>query len=124
MTFDYSESVSTYFDILELVKSNFQLKDSYLREGLPTFIIVSDAQINDKVEWLRNKIYDQGLDIVLQRNKEQIMIVVVPLKSKRQQRRSSTRIGLPLILFIATIITVSISATGIDNDPPPGAHFV
>lgn len=109
MAIDYSESVSHYFDILELVKSRFNIKDSYLREGLPTFTIIPDAQINDQIEWLRNKVYERGLDIVLQRNKEQIMIVVVPLKSKRQKRGYSTRLGLPLILFIATIATVSIS---------------
>ncbi len=103
------EAVTLYFEILEMVKSEFQVKDSYLRDDIPTFIIVPNPQIREKIDRLRVQLLRQSRDIVLKKINGELVLTVVKLTSERGTPPTFLRQTLPLLLLIATVITVTIS---------------
>ena len=103
------ENVVSYFEILDLVKSEFQLKDSYLRDGIPTFIIFSEPDIEEKMNRLRVNLRERGLNVFLQRRDGEFILVVGALRPTVQPTRIFSSGTLPLLLFIATVVSVTIS---------------
>jgi Zn-dependent protease len=98
-----------FFEVLEIIKTEFQLKDAYLKEDTPTFIISSTTQFTEKTESLRNQLRQKGLDIILQKSNNDIYLQVVPLIKQPVLSKSFFKINLSVLLFIITIITVTIS---------------
>jgi membrane-associated protease RseP (regulator of RpoE activity) len=103
------DSGKLFFEVQEIVRSEFQPKDSYLHGSTPTFIIPYSPQISSQVESLRDKLRSKGLWIILRRVEDNVVLQVVPLPKQAQPSRGFFRSKLSLILFIATIITVTIS---------------
>ena len=103
------ETAVSYFEILDMVKSEFQLKDSYLRDGIPTFIIIYGPNIEEKMNRLRIMLHERGLDIVLQKRNGELILIVGALRPAIRPTSIFSSVTLPIILFIATIISVSVS---------------
>jgi len=98
-----------FFEVLETVKIEFQPKDAYLREDIPTFIIPSTPQFKEKIERLRSQLRQRGLEIILQKSDEDILLQVVPSPAQQAPQKAFFKFNLSLLLFIITIITVTIS---------------
>ena len=103
------DSTAFFFDVLEIVKTEFQPKDSYLKDGIPTFIIPPVSQLKEKIEHLRAKLKPKGLEIILKRDDGDLFLQVISLQPRPVRSRGFFRSNLPLLLFILTIITVMIS---------------
>jgi membrane-associated protease RseP (regulator of RpoE activity) len=103
------ESVVSYFEILDMVKSEFQLKDSYLRDGIPTFFIFSDPNIEEKMGRLRVQLHERGLDIILQKRNGELILIIGALRPTVRPKSIFSSTTLPLLLFIATVISVTVS---------------
>lgn len=103
------DSTSSFFDILEIVKTEFQVKDSYLEGDIPTFIIAPEPHIKEKIKRIRFKIRSKGLEIILHRSDDGLKLRAVSFMSHIAPAKGFFRLHYRKILFIATIITVTIS---------------
>jgi Zn-dependent protease len=103
------DSASTFFDIYKIVETEFQIEDSYLGEGIPTFIIAPEPQLKEKIKRVRSKLKPKGIEIILRRSDGGLKLRAVPFKPHPSPLRGLPRLNYPLILFIATIVTVTIS---------------
>ena len=103
------DSMRRFFEVLEIIKTEFQLKDSYLRDDTPTFIISPTTQFKEKIENLRNQLKQKGLDLNLQKSDDDINIQVVPLTAQPVRPKNIFNRNVSIILFIITIITVTLS---------------
>jgi membrane-associated protease RseP (regulator of RpoE activity) len=103
------DSTSSFFDILEIVKTEFQVKDSYLEGDIPTFIIAPEPHIKEKIKRIRFKIRSKGLEIILHRSDDGLKLRAVSFISHIAPAKGFFRLHYRKILFIATIITVTIS---------------
>ena len=103
------DSTSSFFDILEVVKTEFQIKDSYIREGIPTFIIAPEPQLKEKIKRIRSKLKPKGIEIILRRSNGDLKLRAISLMPQPSPLRGFLSLNYPKILFIATIITVTIS---------------
>ncbi len=100
--------VASYFEILELIQLEFQLRDSYIRDGVPTFIIVPDPRIKEKMDRLRVKLQMRGFDMILRDDNGELVLSAITMKPTVRLSSDFSRI-LPFILLFATVITVTIS---------------
>lgn len=103
------DSTTLFFSVLAVVKAEFQLKDSYLRDDVPTFIIPPVPQVKERVERLRAKLKPRGLEVSVRRSDGDFFLQVMPLQMRPARSRSFFGLSLPLLLFILTVVTVSIS---------------
>ncbi|MCK5402828.1 hypothetical protein KAI60_01830, partial [Candidatus Bathyarchaeota archaeon] len=100
---------SIYFDIKDLVEAEFQIIDAYIREETPTFIIIPELQLEEKITKIRAKLNVKGIDVVIRKSGEYLQLTTQSSKPQSVPSRRSFKLNYPLILFIATIITVTIS---------------
>ncbi len=100
---------SIYFDIKDLVEAEFQIIDAYIREETPTFIIIPELQLEEKLTKIRAKLNVKGIDVVIRKSGEYLQLTTQSSKPQSVPSRRSFKLNYPLILFIATIITVTIS---------------
>lgn len=106
------DSTAIYFQVLDVVKTEYQLQDSYIKEGIPTYILAPDAEIAEASARLQSRLSAAGLHLVLQRRPDELVLQVFPSTlptppSTREQGFLSAHY--PKILFAATLLTVSIS---------------
>ena len=103
------DSMRRFFEVLEIIKTEFQLKDAYLREDTPTFIVSSTTQFREKIENIRTQLKQKGLDLNLQKSDNDISLQVIPLIAQPALPKKIYKLNLSILLFIITIITVTIS---------------
>jgi membrane-associated protease RseP (regulator of RpoE activity) len=106
------DSTSTYFQVLDIVKTECQLRDSYIKEGIPTYILAPDAEITEKCARLRSRLSSAGLNLILQQGQDELVLQVFPstlLTPPVARGQGFLSAHYPKILFAATILTVSIS---------------
>lgn len=106
------DSTSTYFQVLDIIKTECQLRDSYIKEGIPTYILAPDADITEKCARLRLQLSAAGLNMVLHQGEDEFVLQVFPsalLTPPVEREQGFLRTHYPKILFAATILTVSIS---------------
>lgn len=93
-------------NILEL---EFSVKDAYLNRGVPTFIVASDHQMKEKFERLNARLQPHNLFAFLSRHNDEFMLSVVSPAAPAPERGIFSYKMLPLLLFLATIVSVSVS---------------
>lgn len=103
------DSTRLFFEVQETIRTEIQPKDSYLRGNIPTFIIPYSPQFKEKAENLRNKLRPKGFEIILQKINGDVLLQVIPLPTQLKPSKRFFKLNLSVILFIATIITVTIS---------------
>ena len=103
------DTVSIYLDIKDLVEAEFQIKDAYIREETPTFIIIPEPQLEEKLKRIRTKLNVKGIEVNIRKNGEYLQLTTQLSKLQSVPLKKSFTLNYPLILFIATIITVTIS---------------
>lgn len=103
------DAISIYFDVKDLVETEFQIKDAYIREETPTFIIIPEPQLEEKLKRIRTKLNVKGIDVIIRKSDEYLKLTAQLSKPQPAPLRRSFTLNYPLILFIATIITVTIS---------------
>ena len=112
-----TESEATkFFRILDIVKTDFTPRDAYLREGVPTFIVHLDAETMDKTNRLAERLATENLGIIVERSGDEVVLQVVPREAVAHPTFRLAGLNLPLILFLATIVTVTISGYYISSD--------
>ncbi len=94
---------------MSIVKTEFETKDAYVEEGIPTFIIDSTPHLNEKIENLRSKLKLRGYEIVLRQSEAGIKLLVFAMALKPYQPRKIFGFSYPRLLLIATIISVTVS---------------
>jgi len=100
---------SRFFRILDMVKTEFTPKDAYVREGVPTFVVpFRDGDI-DKVNRLALRLSSESLGLMVGRAESEAVLQVVPRQVTTRPSPRFAGLNLPLILFLATIVTVTIS---------------
>lgn len=104
-----SSSPSSFFEILDIVKTEFEPKDSYMEEGLPTFIIPLTPNFKEKIENLRLKLKQRGYEIIIRQTDAGVKLLVFAVEPTPIQPKRALSINYPLILFVATIISVAVS---------------
>lgn len=105
-----------FFRILDIVKTEFTPRDAYLREGVPTFIIALDAETVDKSDRLAGRLAAEDLGLIVERSGNEVVLQVVPRRAVARPVFRLAGLSLPLILFFATIVTVTISGYYISSD--------
>lgn len=103
------DTVSIYFDIKDLVETEFQIKDAYIKEETPTFIIIPEPQLEEKLKRIRTKLTVKGIEVIIRKSDGYLQLIAQSSKPQPTLLRKSFSVNYPLILFIATIITVTIS---------------
>lgn len=110
---DSSDSASLYFLVKKIIESRLSLKDSYLKNGIPTFIVSSDDQIKEKINSIDAQLKLRNLYLISRLHNDDLVLRVVPIKKPAvvpvNIRGTSLRRSLPFLLFLATVLTVSIS---------------
>lgn len=104
-----ADSVEFFFDVSEIVNTEFHIKDSFLKEGIPTFIISGTIPLKDKYKNLRKKLKQKELEGLLKKWDGDILLQVIPIKKHSAKKGRLFKWNVSFILFIATIITVTIS---------------
>jgi hypothetical protein len=104
-----SNSYSSFFEILDVVKTEFQVKDAYVEEGVPTFIIATSPHFKEKFENVRSKLNSRGFKIVIKRIDSEISLLVSAVEPPRSPTRRLFGISYPQLLFVLTVFTVAIS---------------
>lgn len=94
-----------FFELLELVKAEFQVSDAYVKDDVPTFTILIEPMLNQKLLRLKEQVRERGLEIVLKQD-EELQIQLIP-RIEAPAHQIIVNYSLPL--FILTIITVTIS---------------
>jgi Zn-dependent protease len=100
---------SIYFDVKDLVEAEFEIRDAYIREETPTFIIIPEPQLEEKLKRIRTKLDVKGIEVNIRKNGEYLQLTTQLSKLQSVPLKKSFTLNYPLILFIATIITVTIS---------------
>lgn len=103
------DSASLFFEVLEMVKTEFEIKDAYLDHGVPTFIIIPPSDIKEKIERLYSKLKLRNLGITIRQNETETKLLVSPILYTSQEPKKFFGIDYSILLFIATIVTVTIS---------------
>ncbi len=105
-----SENETTrFFRILEVIKTEFIPTEAYVREGIPTFVVPFSASVPEKVNRLASRLISENLSLLVQQNGLEIVLRVVPRQAATQRSVSFLGIPLSIILFIATVATVTVS---------------
>ncbi|MCW4040174.1 MAG: site-2 protease family protein [Candidatus Bathyarchaeota archaeon] len=94
-----------FFELFELVKTEFTVSDAYVRDNVPTFTIKPEPNLNQKLLRLKDQVRGKDLEVQLTQDKE-LQIQLVP-RITRPSHQVIVNYSLPL--FIITIITVTIS---------------
>ena len=106
---DNQDTVSLYFDLKELLASEFHIKDAYIRGETPTFIILPEPQLDEKIDRITSQLTVKGVNITIRKSNGDLQLIAQIRKPQTTPLKRSSRFNYPLILFIATIITVTIS---------------
>ncbi|MFH0896883.1 MAG: site-2 protease family protein, partial [Candidatus Bathyarchaeota archaeon] len=87
----------------------FTPSQAYVREGVPTFVVPFEAQIMDKVNRLASQLSSENLGILIGQGNSEVTLQVVYRQAVVRPSFRLMGLNLPLILFIATVVTVTIS---------------
>ncbi|UCH01892.1 MAG: site-2 protease family protein [Candidatus Bathyarchaeota archaeon] len=104
-----ADSVDFFFDVSELVSTEFDIKDSFLKDSIPTFVLSKTVPLKDKYNRLRNKLKQRELEGILKKWNGDILLQVISIKKHPAKKGLLFKWNVSLILFIATLITVTIS---------------
>ncbi|UCD72857.1 MAG: site-2 protease family protein [Candidatus Bathyarchaeota archaeon] len=103
-----------FFSELErLVSSDFKVKESFLYLGVPVFHLEENQDFEDGIRRIRDKLKSENLIPILRREAGQIVLRIhggLPPSTTGPRRKWLDK--LPIILFIATIISVTYSGYG------------
>jgi len=100
---------SRFFRILDNVRTDFITRDAYVREGVPTFIVPMDTETTNKINRLATRLAPEGLGLVVNQRESDVMLQIVPVQAISRAKTRLSSPSIPLLLFLATIVTVSIS---------------
>ena len=100
---------SRFFRILEIVKTELTPRDAYVREGVPTFVIPLEVEAVNKVNRLGARLESEGLGLIVEQDESEIVLQVVPSQTIARREFRFAGLNLPVILFLATILSVTIS---------------
>jgi Zn-dependent protease len=98
-----------YFELLALVKEEFAVTDAYLWNSRPTFIVAPAQNLEAKIEGLRKKFKDKNMQLLIRREGEGLTLHAVSVQKVVPSSKKFLSLNRPLLLFLATIITVSIT---------------
>ncbi|MEM2094398.1 MAG: site-2 protease family protein [Candidatus Bathyarchaeia archaeon] len=104
----HEDEVSKFFRIRELVKTEFAIRDAYVFEGTPTFVISQEPNFVEKLNRLRIKLSEESLRLSTEPQDGEIVLRVTQL-GPPPTRRILGKPNLPIILFFATLATVTAS---------------
>ncbi len=102
-------SPSPFFEILEIVKTEFEPKDAYVEEDTPTFIIPLTPNFKEKIESLRLKLKQRGFEVIIGQAETGVKLLVFTVEPTPVQSKRALSLNYPLILFIATVLSVTFS---------------
>ncbi|MCJ7635164.1 site-2 protease family protein [Candidatus Bathyarchaeota archaeon] len=105
-----------FFRILEIIKTEFIPRQSYVREGVPTFVVPFDTQTMDKINRLTLRLSSENLSLILGQGGSEVTLQIVPRQIAAHPSFRFIGLNLSFILFIATIVTVTISGYYISSD--------
>lgn len=91
------------------MKTEFETNDAYLEDNIPTFLITSAPNLKEKIGNIRSQLKPRGLDIVVSQSKKDLKLSVFVVKALESPSRRIFGFSYPLVLFIATTISVTIS---------------
>ena len=80
---------SVYFDIKDLVEAEFQIIDAYIRDETPTFIIIPELQLEEKLTKIRTKLNVKGIDVVIRKSGEYLQLTTQSSKPQSVPSRRS-----------------------------------
>lgn len=98
-----------YFDLLALVKEEFTVTDAYLWNNRPTFIVAPAQNLEAKINGLRKKFKDKNMQLLIRREGEGLTLHAISVQKAAPSPKKFLSMNRPLLLFLATIITVSIT---------------
>ncbi len=107
---------SRFFRILEIIKTEFTPRESYVREGVPTFVVPFDTQTMAKIDRLALQLSSENLGLIVGRGVSEVTLQVVPKRIEARPSFSFMGLNLSFVLFIATIVTVTISGYYVSSD--------
>ena len=85
------------------------MKDAYILEGIPTFVVSSASEVVEKLNRLTLKLASEKMQLNMARQDEDLLLQVFPSAVRPVPRRGLLRVNLPLVLFFITIATVTAS---------------
>ncbi len=101
-------SPSQFFEIQDIVKTEFELQDAYLEEGVATFLVPIAPGLEGKIGNLRTKLKQRGFEISVRQTETGLKLLAFPATIMQAQPKRGG-INYPLILFLATIVSVAAS---------------
>lgn len=107
---------SRFFRVLDIVKTEFTPRDAYVRESVPTFVVPLEAETIDKANRLVERLASEGLSLIMERSGSEVVLQVVPREAVARPAFRLAGLSLPLILFLATIVSVTISGYYVSLD--------
>jgi membrane-associated protease RseP (regulator of RpoE activity) len=102
-------SPSAFFEIVETVRAELEIKDAYVEGTSVTVFIFPSENLTQKIEKVRSELKPSGFDTVLQQSNGEIQLRILPQRSKQLRSNRSFRANYPLILFVVTIVSVAIA---------------
>jgi Zn-dependent protease len=104
-----SISPSSFFEILETVKAELEIKDAYVEEEMVTVHISPSGHLTQKIEKIQSELKPQGFETALRRTNGEIKLLIFHQRSTQLSSTRPFRVSYPLILFIVTVISVTIA---------------
>ncbi len=98
-----------YFDLLAIIKEEFAVTDAYLWHNRPTFIVAPAQNLETKIEGLKKQFRDKDMQLLIRREGEGLTLHAVPVQKTAPSPSKLLSLNRPLLLFLATIITVTIT---------------
>jgi Zn-dependent protease len=104
-----SISPSSFFEILETVKAELEIEDAYVEDNTVTVLIPPSVLLTQKLEKVQSELKLRGFETTLQRTNGEIKLLIFPQRSTQLISNRPFRMSYPLLLFIVTIISVTIA---------------
>jgi len=100
----------SFSELEGLVTSEFKIRESYLYLGIPVFLLEEDQDYEDGIRRIRDRLDGENFVPILQREQGQIVLRIHGRRpaAKPDPRREWVQ-KLPLLLFLATILSVAYS---------------
>ena len=72
-----------FFKVLDIVTTEFEIRDAYVEECIPTFVLVPAYPLREKIETLRSRLKTHGFGIVFKQSEAGLTLRVykIPITS-------------------------------------------
>ncbi len=108
-TLTQEDETTRFFRVRDVVRTEFNVKDAYVLEGVPTFVVSSATDVVEKLNRLTLRLASEKLQLNMARQDENLLLQVYPAAAQPVPKRGLLRLNLPLVLFFITIGTVTVS---------------